>query len=59
MTDQATVDTRAQYWKAQIDAWQASGQSQQAFCKVTGHSAPLLLPPDSAESFFLFVSLGL
>ena len=40
MTDQATVDTRAQYWKAQIDAWQASGQSQQAFCKANDLNYP-------------------
>ncbi len=35
MTDAAIAHTRTQYWKAQIDAWQASGQSQLAFCK--GH----------------------
>ena len=40
MTDQATADTRAQYWKAQIDAWQASGQSQQAFCNTNDLNYP-------------------
>ncbi len=34
MSDQATADNRTQYWTAQIDAWQASGQSQRAFCKA-------------------------
>ncbi len=40
MTDQSTADTRAQYWKEQIDAWQASGQSQQAFCKANDLNYP-------------------
>ena len=40
MTDQATADNRTQYWKAQIDAWQASGQSQQAFCKANDLNYP-------------------
>ena len=33
MNDSESTDTREQYWRAQMDAWQASGQSQQAFCK--------------------------
>ena len=35
-----TPDTREQYWKVQIDAWQASDQSQQAFCKANGLNYP-------------------
>lgn len=34
MTDHTTPNTRAQYWKEQINAWRASRQSQQAFCKT-------------------------
>lgn len=34
MADNESADARTHYWKAQIDAWQASGQSQQAFCKA-------------------------
>lgn len=40
MTDQATVDTRAHYWRTQIDAWQASGQSQRAFCQANDLNYP-------------------
>lgn len=40
MTDPATVDTRAHYWKTQIDAWQASGQSQRAFCQANDLNYP-------------------
>jgi hypothetical protein len=34
MNDAESRKTREHYWKAQIDAWQASGQSQRAFCKA-------------------------
>jgi len=34
MNESEAPETRAQYWKVQTDAWQASGQSQQAFCKA-------------------------
>ncbi|MES9900668.1 MAG: hypothetical protein ABW148_16855 [Sedimenticola sp.] len=33
-------ETKANYWHEQIQAWQASGQSQQTFCKVNGLSYP-------------------
>jgi hypothetical protein len=35
-----TSETRAQYWQAQIAAWQASGQSQQAFCRTNDVNYP-------------------
>jgi hypothetical protein len=35
-----TPDTREQYWKTQIDAWQASDQSQQALCKANDLDYP-------------------
>ncbi len=34
MNDSESPKKREHYWKAQMDAWQASGQSQQAFCKL-------------------------
>ena len=34
MNDSETPKKGEHYWKTQIDAWQASGQSQQAFCKA-------------------------
>ncbi len=40
MGDPATADTRTQYWKTQIDAWQASGQSQLAFCNANELNYP-------------------
>jgi len=40
MTDTASSDARTQYWKQQIDAWQASDQSQQAFCKANDLNYP-------------------
>ena len=40
MTDRTSPDTRTQYWKAQIEAWQASGQSQQSFCKANDLNYP-------------------
>ncbi|MES9902128.1 MAG: hypothetical protein ABW168_05525 [Sedimenticola sp.] len=33
-------ETKANYWHEQIQTWQVSGQSQQAFCKVNGLSYP-------------------
>jgi len=40
MNDSELPDTREQYWRAQIDAWQACGQSQQAFCKANELNYP-------------------
>jgi hypothetical protein len=40
MNDSQSPDTREQFWKAQMDAWQASGQSQQAFCKANDLKYP-------------------
>jgi hypothetical protein len=40
MNDSESTDTREQYWRAQIDAWQASGQTQQAFCKANDLNYP-------------------
>lgn len=40
MNDGESPKTREQYWKAQIDAWQASGQSQQVFCKANDLDYP-------------------
>ncbi len=40
MKDRNTPDTRTTYWKTQIDAWQASGQSQLAFCKANDLNYP-------------------
>ena len=40
MNDNESPDTREQYWRAQIDAWHACGQSQQAFCKANDLSYP-------------------
>lgn len=34
MSDTQTADTRAQHWQALIEAWQASGQTQRAFCQA-------------------------
>ena len=33
-------ETRAQYWQAQIEAWQASGQSQLAYCRANRLNYP-------------------
>ena len=33
-------ERREQYWRAQIDAWQASGLSQQAFCRANDLKYP-------------------
>ena len=40
MNDNESPKTREDYWKAQIDAWQASGQSQRAFCKANALEYP-------------------
>jgi hypothetical protein len=40
MNDSESPDTREQYWRVQIDAWQACGQSQQAFCKANDLNYP-------------------
>ena len=33
-------ETREQYWQTQIEAWRASGQSQQAFCRANDLNYP-------------------
>ena len=40
MADNISADTRTQYWQEQIDAWQASGQSQLAFCRTNELNYP-------------------
>ena len=35
-----TAAERTAYWRAQIEAWQASGQSQQAFCQANDLNYP-------------------
>jgi hypothetical protein len=40
MTNKFSPDTRTQYWEEQIETWQASGQSQQAFCKANDLNYP-------------------
>ena len=34
MSTPTPPDARARYWQEQIEAWQQSGQTQQAFCKA-------------------------
>lgn len=34
MNNKADSETLASYWQQHIEAWQSSGQSQQAYCKV-------------------------
>lgn len=34
MATNTTADARTRYWYQQIKTWQASGQSQQAFCNT-------------------------
>jgi hypothetical protein len=34
MPDYAESEALASYWQQQIDAWQSSGQPQQAYCKA-------------------------
>ena len=38
MSEQRSGETRADFWRAQIDAWQASGQSQVAYCEANALS---------------------
>jgi hypothetical protein len=33
-------ETREQYWQAQVEAWRASGQTQQAFCRANDLNYP-------------------
>ena len=40
MNDIESPNKWEHYWKAQVDAWQASGQSQQAFCKANDLKYP-------------------
>lgn len=41
MSDAKTAgDERAEHWQALIEAWQASGQSQQAFCRANELNYP-------------------
>lgn len=34
MSDQTASTSRSHFWREQIEAWQASGQSQRAFCEA-------------------------
>jgi len=34
MPDKAEPEALASYWRQQIEAWQSSGQTQQAYCKT-------------------------
>jgi hypothetical protein len=36
MSSKPTPEARADYWRQQIETWQSSGQSQQAYCKANG-----------------------
>ena len=38
MSEQRSRETRADFWRAQIDSWQASGQSQAAYCEANALS---------------------
>lgn len=38
--DDTSRSAKAQHWERQIDAWQASGQSQQAFCEANNLNYP-------------------
>jgi hypothetical protein len=40
MNDSESPDTRERYSRAQIDAWQVSGQSQQAFSNANDLNCP-------------------
>ena len=40
MSEQLAREARADFWRAQIDSWQASGQSQLAYCEVNALSYP-------------------
>jgi len=34
MSEQQTVESRTDYWRSHIEAWEATGQSQLAYCKA-------------------------
>ena len=38
MSEQPSRETRADFWRAQIASWQASGQSQVAYCEANALS---------------------
>ena len=38
MSTTANRKSRAEYWQQQVNAWEASGQSQRAFCDANGLS---------------------
>jgi hypothetical protein len=40
MSEQPSRETRADFWRAQIDSWQASGQSQLAYCEANALNYP-------------------
>jgi len=40
MSTATTREARTRYWQEQIEAWQSSGQSQQAFCKTHNLNYP-------------------
>jgi len=40
MSDDHKGQARRDYWQSQIEAWQSSGQSQRAFCRLHGLSYP-------------------
>lgn len=43
MSKNARSDSRAAYWREQIEAWRRSGQSQQAYCQANDLSYPRFL----------------
>lgn len=34
MSEQQTVESRTDYWRSHIEAWEATGLSQMAYCKA-------------------------
>ena len=57
MTDTLTGQARVDYWQSQLDDWQRSGLSQQAFCREHSLNYPRfvywrskLRPAESQES---------
>lgn len=36
MSEKTTREARADYWRAHIEAWRASGQSQRSYCLANG-----------------------
>jgi transposase-like protein len=67
MSDDLKGRARRDYWQSQIDAWQSSGQSQQAFCRVHDLNYPQFVywrrkfrqsaTPSSAKASSGFVSV--